>query len=75
MAAVKKWESWIGMQPVLILTDHQAIDSWTTEVLNTPSGPLGRRSRWHEFFPRFNLEVGYIREEDNKIADIPSKWA
>ena len=45
--ALQKWESWIGLQPILVLTDHQALESWAKEVLDTPSGPLGRRSRWH----------------------------
>ena len=25
--ALLKWETWIGLQPVLVLTDHKAIDS------------------------------------------------
>ena len=44
--ALQKWESWIGLQPVLILTDHKSLESWTKEVLDTPSGPIGRRARW-----------------------------
>ena len=63
------------MQPVLILTDHKALESWAREVLDTPSGPVGRRSRWHEFFSRFNLEVGYVPGKDNLIADVMSRWA
>ena len=27
--ALQKWESWIGLQPVLTLTDHKAPESWT----------------------------------------------
>ena len=30
-----KWESWIGLQPVLILTDHKSLEAWTREVLDT----------------------------------------
>ena len=59
--ALQKWESWIGMQPVLVLTDHKSLESWTKEVLDTPSGPLGRRSRWHQIFSKFDLSVGYIK--------------
>ena len=44
IVALEKWESWIGLQPVLVLTDHQALEHWAKEVLDTPSGPLGRRS-------------------------------
>ena len=49
--ALQKWESWIWLQPVLILTDHKALESWPTEVLDTPSGPLGRRSGGMIFVP------------------------
>ena len=34
--ALQKWESFIGLQPVLVLTDHQAIESWTREILDPP---------------------------------------
>ena len=26
--ALQKWESWIGMQSVLVLTDHKSLESW-----------------------------------------------
>jgi hypothetical protein len=34
--ALQKWESWIGLQPVLVLTDDQAREAWTRETLDTP---------------------------------------
>ena len=37
--ALQKWESWIGLQPVLILSDHKALESWSREVLNLPVVP------------------------------------
>jgi hypothetical protein len=58
-----------------VLTDHQAIESWTKEVLDTPSGPIGRRARWHQILSRFDLTVGYIPGKENEIADILSRWA
>ena len=73
--ALQKWESCIGNQPVLVLTDHKSLEAWAKEVLDTPSGPLGRRSRWHQIFSRFDLSVGYIPGRENTIPDILSRWA
>ena len=73
--ALQKWASWIGLQPVLILTDHKSIEQWATEVLDTPSGPAGRRGRWHELLSKFDLEVAYIPGKDNVVADALSRWA
>ena len=73
--ALQKWESWIGLQPVLVLTDHQSLEAWAKEVLDTPSGPVGRRARWHQIFSKFDLTVGYIPGKENMIADVLSRWA
>lgn len=73
--ALLKWESWIGLQPVLVLTDHKAIESWAREVLDTPSGPVGRRARWHQMFSRYDLTIGYCPGKNNEIADVLSRWA
>jgi hypothetical protein len=73
--ALQKWDTWIGLQPVLILTDHKALESWAKEVLDTPSGPVGRRSRWHQIFSRYDLSVGYVPGKENSVCDILSRWA
>ena len=73
--ALMKWETWIGLQPVLVLTDHQALEHWAREVLDAPSGPVGRRSRWHQFFSRFDLSVGYVPGKNNTVADVLSRFA
>ena len=75
IAALQKWESWIGLQPVLVLTDHRSLEFWAKEVLDTPSGPLGRRSRWHQILSKFDLSVGYVPGKDNTVADVLSRWA
>ena len=28
IAALLKWESWIGLQPVMVSTDHKSLESW-----------------------------------------------
>ena len=73
--ALLKWETWIGLQPVLVLTDHKAIESWAPEVLDTPSGPVGQRARWHQIFSRYDLTIGYCPGKENGIADVLSRWA
>ena len=57
--ALLKWESWIGLQPVLVLTDHKALEFWAKEVLDTPSGPIGRSARWRQLLSRFDLKSVY----------------
>ena len=56
----------------LFLTDHQALEGWHREHVDTPSGPSGRRGRWHETFSRFRLEVVYLPGRDNAVADAMS---
>ena len=73
--ALQKWESYVGLQPILVLTDHQSLEAWTREVLDTPSGPVGRRARWHQILSKYDLTVGYIPGKENTIADILSRWA
>ena len=73
--ALQKWQSWVGLQPILVLTDHKALESWAREVLDTPSGPLGRRARWHQILSKFDISVGYIPGKENDVADILSRWA
>ena len=75
VSALAKWVGVIGLQPVLILSDHKSLESWSKEVLDTPSGPAGRRARWHEFLSRFNLQVVYIPGIKNDIPDALSRWA
>ena len=58
-----------------MLTDHKALESWYNEHLDTPSGPLGCRGRWHEFFSRFFLRVEYLPGVDNLLLDAMSRWA
>jgi hypothetical protein len=73
--ALHKWASWIGLQPVLILTDHKSLEAWSHEVLDTPSGPAGRRARWHELLSKFDVHVQYVPGKDNVVADALSRWA
>ena len=75
VSILKKYASLINLQPVLILTDHRSLENWTTEALEQPGGPTGRRVRWHLLLSKFKLEVRYVKGEKNNLADSLSRWA
>ena len=75
MAALRKWGGLIGFQPVVVTTDHKALENWVTEHVDTPSGPRGRRARWHETLSQFDITVVYVPGPDNVVADAMSRWA
>ena len=75
VSALRKWAGWIGYQPVIVKTDHKALEAWATEHVDTPSGPAGRRGRWHETFSKFDLHVEYVPGKENLVADAMSRYA
>ena len=58
-----------------VCTDHQSLQSWHKEHVDTPSGLAARRARWHETFAKFDLSVVYVPGKDNTVADCLSRWA
>ena len=75
VCALRKWSGHIGLQPVVLCTDHQSLQSWHKEHVDTPSGPAARRARWHETFAKFDLRFVYVPGKDNTVADCLSRWA
>ena len=75
VSALTKWAGWIGLQPILITTDHKSLEDWVKEKIDTPSGPAGRRARWHETLSKFDLTVVYVPGKDNVVADALSRYA
>ena len=45
ISALDKWASWIGFQPVLVLTYHKTLESCHNEAFSATTGPTGRRAR------------------------------
>ena len=75
VCALRKWSGHIGLQPVVVCTDHQSLQSWHKEHVDIPLGPAARRVRWHETFTKFDLSVVYVPGKDNTVADCLSRWA
>ena len=75
VCSLRKWAGWVGFQPITIMTDHRSLEEWSNELLDTPSGPRGRKARWHETLSQFKLAVVYIPGKDNVVADALSRWA
>ena len=75
VCALTKWSGHMGLQPVVVCTDHQSLQSWHKEHVDTPSGPAARRAEWHETFAKFDLSVVYVPGSDNTVADCLSRWA
>ena len=75
IASLRKYADWIGYQPVILLTDHKALEYWVKEFVDTPSGPAGRRARWHETLSKFDITVQYVPGKDHIVADAMSRYA
>ena len=73
VCALRKWSGHIGLQPVVVCTDHQSLQSWHKEHVDTPSGPAARGARWHETFAKLDLSVVYVPGKDNTVADCLSR--
>ena len=73
--AHRKWAGYIALHPVTVCTDHQSLQSWHKEHVDTPSGPASRRATWHETLAKFDLRVVYVPGKDNNVAECHSRWA
>ena len=60
---------------VQVLTDHESLKQLNTEQLDTMAGPTGRRGRWHQFLSTFDIEVIYVKGEDQQVPDILTRWS
>ena len=75
VCALRKWSGHIRLQLLVVCTDHQSLQSWHKEHVDTPSGLAARRARWHETFAKFDLSNVYVPGNDNTVADCLSRWA
>ena len=63
------------LQLVVVCTDHQSLQTWHKEHVDTPQRPAAGRARWHETFAKFELSVVYVPGKDNTVADCLNRWA
>lgn len=74
--ALEKWASYIGHNPITILTDHKSLESWWKEHIDLATGPSApRRLRWHSKLSLFRLEIVHVPGSSNGIPDALSRWA
>ena len=57
--ALIKWAGYIALHPVRVCTDHQSLQPWHKEHVDTPWGPASRRAGWHETLAKLDLTVVY----------------
>ena len=70
MCTLRKWSAHIGLQVVVMCMDHQSVQSWHRENVDTLSKPAARLA-----FAKFNLSVVYVPGKDNTVAYCLSCWA
>ena len=77
MATLYKCRSWLRISciKVQVLPDHESLQQWHTEQLDTMAGPIGGRGRWHLFLSTFDTNVIYVKVEDQQVPDILSRWS
>ena len=65
--ALKKWRSDLLGIPIVIYTDHHALQNFDTQR------DLSRHQlRWQEFMSQYDMTIVYIPGEDNAVADTLS---
>ena len=60
ICALRKWAGHIGLQPVVVCTDHQSLESWHKEHVDTPPGPASPRARWQNTLAKFDLLIVHV---------------
>ena len=73
--ALRNWAGYIAVHPATVCTDHQSLQSWHKEHVDTPSGTARRRARWHETLAKFFLTVVYVPGKDNTVTDSLNRKA
>ena len=66
--ALKKWRSDLLGSEFIVYTDHRTLENFDTQR------DLSKRQlRWQEFMSQYEMNITYIRGEDNCVADALSR--
>ena len=74
LMALRKWAGYIALHLVTVCTEHQSLQSWHKEHMNTALGSACRRCRCRETWARFAFTVVYVPGKDNTVAACLSRW-
>ena len=72
---LRKSAGYIAPHHVTVCTDHQSVQSWHKQHVDTPSGPGSPRATRQKTMAKFDLTVVYVLGKDNTVMDCPSRWA
>ena len=72
--ALGQWAGYIALHPVTVCKDHQSLQSWHKEHVDTPSGPGSQTARWHDTLAKFHLTVVYVLGKDNTLRTVSAGW-
>ena len=67
VCALQRYEGWISLQRMEVLTDHKSLES---QVVQQVCG-----KRWHEIMSNFDLHVANLPGRLNKVVGALSNWA
>jgi RNase H-like domain found in reverse transcriptase len=66
--ALKKWRADLLGGPISVFTDHR-----TLEHFDIQKDLSHRQARWQEFMSQFEMNIYYVKGEDNTVADALSQ--
>jgi RNase H-like domain found in reverse transcriptase/Integrase zinc binding domain len=67
---LKKWRSDLLGSPIFVYTDHRTLENFDTQ-----RDLCRRQLRWQELMSQYDMQIMYIRGEDNTVADALSRVA
>ena len=73
VAALEKWEGYLGCGKVDILFDDETLGALRTENFKSPQGPTARQAAENEYLSQFELRMNYKPREERVVAHPVSR--